>query len=164
MVEWYDFLFRSSRPDVLSEKGVPKNFVKFTGKHLCQRPETLFKKGLWHGVFLWICKISKPFFLQNTSGGCFCLAAPCETFCFYVSFLKYFSLTELYPVSSCQKDFIEYNLWWKRSLENSSHGFIVVFVYDWGTFVLLWKILRTESGAHRISNLANFERFFRVTS
>ena len=27
---------RSSRPEVFSEKGVLGNFVKFTGKHLCQ--------------------------------------------------------------------------------------------------------------------------------
>ena len=27
---------RSNRPEVFSEKGVIKNFTKFTGKHLCQ--------------------------------------------------------------------------------------------------------------------------------
>ena len=27
---------RSSRPDVFIEKGVLRNFAKFTGKHLCQ--------------------------------------------------------------------------------------------------------------------------------
>ena len=27
---------RSSRPDVFCEKGVLRNFAKFTGKHLCQ--------------------------------------------------------------------------------------------------------------------------------
>ena len=27
---------RSSRPEVLCEKGVLRNFSKFTGKHLCQ--------------------------------------------------------------------------------------------------------------------------------
>ena len=26
----------SCRPEVFSEKGVPKNFAKFTGKHLCR--------------------------------------------------------------------------------------------------------------------------------
>ena len=30
--------FRSSRPEVLCEKGVLRNFSKFTGKHLCQSP------------------------------------------------------------------------------------------------------------------------------
>ena len=29
-------LDKSSRPDVLCEKGVLRNFAKFTGKHLCQ--------------------------------------------------------------------------------------------------------------------------------
>ena len=27
---------KSSRPDVFCEKGVFRNFAKFTGKHLCQ--------------------------------------------------------------------------------------------------------------------------------
>ena len=27
---------RSSRPEVFYKKGVPRNFAKFTGKHLCQ--------------------------------------------------------------------------------------------------------------------------------
>ena len=29
-------ILRSSLPDVFCEKGVLRNFVKFTGKHLCQ--------------------------------------------------------------------------------------------------------------------------------
>ena len=29
-------IFKSSRPEVLSKKGVLRNFTKFTGKHLCQ--------------------------------------------------------------------------------------------------------------------------------
>ena len=29
-------IFRSSRPGVFCEKGVLRNFVNFTGKHLCQ--------------------------------------------------------------------------------------------------------------------------------
>ena len=43
---------------VLCKKGVPKNFAKFTGKHLCQSlffnkvaglwPATLLRKRLWH--------------------------------------------------------------------------------------------------------------------
>ena len=43
------------------KKGVPRNFAKFTGKHLCQspffnkvaglRPATLLKKRLWHRCF-----------------------------------------------------------------------------------------------------------------
>ena len=29
-------LFRNSRPEVPYKKGVLKNFIKFTGKHLCE--------------------------------------------------------------------------------------------------------------------------------
>ena len=47
---------RSSRPEAFCRKGVLRNFVKFTGRQLCQslflnkvtglRPATLLKKGL----------------------------------------------------------------------------------------------------------------------
>ena len=53
--------FRSSLPEALCKKGVPRNFTKLTGKHLCQRlffnkaaglrPATLLKKTLWHRCF-----------------------------------------------------------------------------------------------------------------
>ena len=39
---------RSSRPEVFCEKGVLRNFTKFTGKHLCQR---LFLIKLQAGVY-----------------------------------------------------------------------------------------------------------------
>ena len=52
---------KSSRPELFCEKNIPINFVKFTGKHLCQspsfnkvlglRPATLLKKWLWHRCF-----------------------------------------------------------------------------------------------------------------
>ena len=52
---------RSSCPEVFCIKGVPRNFAKFTEKHLCQslffnkvaglRPATLLKKRLWHRCF-----------------------------------------------------------------------------------------------------------------
>ena len=52
---------RSSHWEVFSVKGVPRNFVKFTGKHLCQslffnkvaglKPATLLKKRIWHRCF-----------------------------------------------------------------------------------------------------------------
>ena len=52
---------RSSRLDVFWKKGVVRNFVKFTGKHLCQSlffdkiagliPATLLKKRLWQRCF-----------------------------------------------------------------------------------------------------------------
>ena len=31
--------FRSSRPEVFYKNCIPKNFTKFTGKHLCQSLE-----------------------------------------------------------------------------------------------------------------------------
>ena len=43
-------LYRSSRPEVFCEKGVLRNFAKFTGKHLCHRVSFL-KKGLWYRCF-----------------------------------------------------------------------------------------------------------------
>ena len=76
--------FRSSHVEVFCKKGVIINFVKFTGKHLCQRlffnnvsglrPATLLKKESLIQVFSHeFCEISKnSFFLQNTSGGCYC--------------------------------------------------------------------------------------------
>ena len=52
---------RSSRPDMFCKKGVLRNFVKFTEKHLCHslyfnkvaglRPATLLKKRSWHKCF-----------------------------------------------------------------------------------------------------------------
>ena len=52
---------RSSHQSCSIIKGVLRNFVKFTGKHLCQnlffnkvaglRPATLLKKRLWHRCF-----------------------------------------------------------------------------------------------------------------
>ena len=53
---------RSNYPELFPKKGVPKNFAKFTGKHLCQilffnkvakgqRPATLLKKRLQHWCF-----------------------------------------------------------------------------------------------------------------
>ena len=54
-------IYRSSRPEDFCKKGVPRNFTKFTRKHLCQvlfvnkvadlSPETLWKKSLWHRCF-----------------------------------------------------------------------------------------------------------------
>ena len=61
-------VYRSSRPELFCKYGVPRNFVKLTGKHLCQslffnkglRPATLLKKRVWHRCFpVNFCKISK---------------------------------------------------------------------------------------------------------
>ena len=57
---------RSSHRRCSVRKGVLRNFVKFTGKHLCQslffdkvvglRPATLLKKRLWHRCFPVSCE------------------------------------------------------------------------------------------------------------
>ena len=63
-----------SRPEVFCEKGVVRNFAKFTGKHLCQafffnkvaglRPQlaTLLKESLAHVFSCEFCDISKNTF------------------------------------------------------------------------------------------------------
>ena len=62
------------------KKGFLRNFSKFTGKHLCQRlffkvrDSFLKLKSLWHRCFpVNFAKFLRTPFLQNTSGGCFCL-------------------------------------------------------------------------------------------
>ena len=68
--------------EVFCKKGVLKNFVKFTGKHLCQslfsnkvaglKPATLLKKRLWHRCFpVNFATFLRTLFLQDTSDGCF---------------------------------------------------------------------------------------------
>ena len=71
--------FKKQPPELVCEKAVLKNFVKFTGKHLCQslffnkvvgvRASTLLKKGLWHGCFpADFAKFLGTLFLQNFCG------------------------------------------------------------------------------------------------
>ena len=64
---------RSSRPEVFCEKGVLRDFAKFTGKHLWRlRPATLSKKRFWQRWFpMNFVKFLRTPFLQTTSGGCF---------------------------------------------------------------------------------------------
>ena len=60
-LNWQYSFSRSSRPEVFCKKGVLRNFVKFSGGHLCQRlflnkvaglrRSTLLKKSLWHRCF-----------------------------------------------------------------------------------------------------------------
>ena len=61
--------YRSSRPDVFCEKGVLRNFAKFTGKHLCQSLFLNKVAGLRSKVQVFPCKfceISKNTFLHRT--------------------------------------------------------------------------------------------------
>ena len=63
-------LFRSSRPELFSKIGVPRNFTKFTGKQLRQSP--FFKKVADRGLQLYEKRDSGTglthLVLQNTSG------------------------------------------------------------------------------------------------
>ena len=70
-------------PEVFYKKGVPKNFSKFTGKHLYQSffltnlhaldLQLYLKRYSGTGVFLWILrKFYEHLFLQNTSRRLLC--------------------------------------------------------------------------------------------
>ena len=68
---------RSSRPEVFCKKGVPENFTKFTGKHLCQSfffnkvtgvmSAILLKKRLWYRCFPvnFVKFLRTPFFIEH---------------------------------------------------------------------------------------------------
>ena len=58
-------IIRSSRPEVFCEKGVLRNFAKFTGKHAA--PATLLKKRLCHRCFPvnFVKFLRTPFFYRT---------------------------------------------------------------------------------------------------
>ena len=68
---------RSSRPEVFCKKGIPRKFVKLTGKHPCQslffnkvpglRSATLLKKRHWHWCFpvSFTNFLGTPFFIEH---------------------------------------------------------------------------------------------------
>ena len=71
-------IFRNSHRSCSIEKGVLKNLVNFTGKHLrvsffkLQAPTTLLKKRIWHRCFpVNFVKFSRTTFSQNTPGHSF---------------------------------------------------------------------------------------------
>ena len=67
----------SSSPEVFYKKGVLRNFLKFTGKHLCQSlfftkvagqsPATLLKERLWHRCFPvdFVKFLRTPFYIEH---------------------------------------------------------------------------------------------------
>ena len=67
---------RSSGPEVLCKKGVPRNFAKFTGKHMCQslffnkvgglRLATSLKRDLAQVFSCEFCEVSKNTFSHRT--------------------------------------------------------------------------------------------------
>ena len=90
-------ILRSSHDRCCIKQGVLKNFVKITGKHLCQsllfnnvpglRPATLLKTRLWHRCFQF-CRIFRSTFLTEqvwVSSYCSCMM---ELFCFFFKRLK----------------------------------------------------------------------------
>ena len=75
---WLD-MTRSSRAEVVCKKSALRNFAKFTGKYICQ---SLFfnevaSLSLWDRCFpVSFAKfIRSSFFLQNSSGACFCMTS-----------------------------------------------------------------------------------------
>ena len=62
-------IYRNSRLEVFYKKSVPRNFTKFTGKHLPQslRPAILLKKRLWLRCFPVNCAkfLRKPFLTEH---------------------------------------------------------------------------------------------------
>ena len=64
-------LYRSTPPEVVSKKGVLRNFSKFEGKHLCQglflsKVGDLLKESLAQVFSCEFCEISKNiFFTEN---------------------------------------------------------------------------------------------------
>ena len=58
-------------PEVFYQKGVPSNFSKFTGKHLCQN---LSFRRLYYRFFpVNFLKFEGPLFYKTPSGNCFCI-------------------------------------------------------------------------------------------
>ena len=91
---WLKNFNRTSRLDVFYEIGVLNYFAKFTGKHLHQ---SLFfnkvarlrrLKRIWHSCFpLNFVKCLRTHFLQNTSGGCFCVGGSLKQIAFTRDFI-----------------------------------------------------------------------------
>ena len=83
---------RSSHQKCSIKEGVIRNFVKFTGKHMCQsiffnkvaglRYATLLKKRLWDMCFLVnIAKFLRTLFYRIRLGDCFCISN--KVLCFH---------------------------------------------------------------------------------
>ena len=65
---------KSSHQSCSIKKGILKNFVKYTRKHLY--PATFLKISLWHRCFLVnFSKFVRTPLLENISGSCFCSKA-----------------------------------------------------------------------------------------
>ena len=64
ILEMYNIIFKSSRPEMFCKKDALKNLAKFTGKHLCQ--SLFFKKETLAQVFFCeFCEIFKNTFFTE---------------------------------------------------------------------------------------------------
>ena len=61
----YIEIYRSSRPEVFCKKGAPRNFTRFTGKHLCQSLFLNKVTGLAHPPRLFFATIFLAISLKN---------------------------------------------------------------------------------------------------
>ena len=86
------YITRGNHQKCSIKKGVIRNFVKFTGKHMCQsiffnkvaglRYATLLKKRLWDMCFLVnIAKFLRTLFYRIRLGDCFCISN--KVLCFH---------------------------------------------------------------------------------
>ena len=72
LIKYEILIVRRSHQRCSVEKGVLKNFIKFTGKHLCQNPFFNKVSGVSVLAKVFSCEVYKIFkttFFQNTSGG-----------------------------------------------------------------------------------------------
>ena len=114
----YMFLYRSSRPEVFFKKGVLRNFVKFIGKHLCERlfsnkaaglkPATLLKKRLWHRCFYvnFATFLRTPFFYRTPVA-----ASTCTLLLLSKSFSEYIH----HVLSLCKNKFTILHILWRSN-------------------------------------------------
>ena len=95
--------------EMFYNKGVLKNFTRFTEKHLCQRlffckvpglrPETLLKKSLWHRCFPEdFTKFLKTSFLQNTFGRLLHGKKHSSSWLFYLTKNKRLPVVSRFPI------------------------------------------------------------------
>ena len=64
------FICRNSHPEIFCKKSVLKNFVKFTGKHVCESLFFNIKSRLYNSCFtVNFFKIFRTFFTYSNSGG-----------------------------------------------------------------------------------------------
>ena len=116
-------------PRGVLQKGVLRNFAKFTGKHLCLRPAALLKMRLWHRCFpVNFVKFLRTPFLQNTSR----------------RLLLYgFSLSKLEKLSSESEELKE------ASLDNKQESLIVRRWSLKGIWILIIANLKTFFSCHK---------------